>query len=172
MMKRVTLATVCLACAVIFLFSKGDTAYGPERSENYVPVYMTRAELEGSVKYLDGERGMSDPGKIYVYGDRIFVNEKYRGVHVIDNSDPYNPRRTGFIVAPGCIDMAVKGNIIYVDNAWISSHSIWCPGASRNASATIFRNIPSLPTDGSTTIRTTAPTVTYSYDGTRRTTKA
>lgn len=46
-MKRVTLATVCLACAVIFLFSKGDTAYGPERSENYVPVYMTRAELEG-----------------------------------------------------------------------------------------------------------------------------
>lgn len=92
-MKRVTLATVCLACAVIFLFSKGDTAYGPERSENYVPVYMTRAELEGSVKYLDGERGMSDPGKIYVYGDRIFVNEKYRGVHVIDNSDPYNPRR-------------------------------------------------------------------------------
>ena len=29
----------------------------------------------------------------------------------------HNPRRTGFIVAPGCIDMAVKGNIIYVDNA-------------------------------------------------------
>ena len=117
LMKRLTLPIVCAALGAVFLFSKGDTAYRPEPRDNYEPVYMTRSELEGSVKYVEGERRMSDPGKIYVHGDRIFVNEKYRGVHIIDNSDPRNPRQTGFLVVPGCIDMAVKGEIVYVDNA-------------------------------------------------------
>lgn len=94
-----------------------STSYAPRPQYAYLPFYMTRAELEHSVFFADGPREMSDPGKIWVRGTEIFVNERYKGVHVIDNSDPRNPRQTGFIVAPGCIDMAVKGDIIYMDNA-------------------------------------------------------
>ena len=32
-------------------------------------------------------------GKIYAYGDYIFVNEPYKGVHVIDNTNPAAPRK-------------------------------------------------------------------------------
>jgi hypothetical protein len=56
-------------------------------------------------------------GKIYYRTPYIYVNERYKGVHVINNSDPERPVKEGFILAPGCIDMAVKGNILYLDNA-------------------------------------------------------
>jgi len=83
----------------------------------YIPIYMSRDVLENSVKYIAGEREMIETGKIYYRYPYIFINERYKGVHVINNTDPYNPVKEGFILAPGCIDMAVKGNIIYLDNA-------------------------------------------------------
>ena len=85
--------------------------------ETYAPIYMSRESLEQSVKFLPGGRAMIQTGKIFYRAPYIFVNERYKGVHVINNTDPYNPVREGFILAPGCIDMAVKGNILYLDNA-------------------------------------------------------
>jgi hypothetical protein len=84
---------------------------------DYIPVYMKRADLENSVSYQAAAREMKNPGKIYCKMPYIYVNEKYKGVHVINNTDPRHPVKEGFIVAPGCIDMAVKGNIMYLDNA-------------------------------------------------------
>ena len=60
---------------------------------------------------------MIQTGKIYYRAPYIFVNERYKGVHIINNSDPAHPVNEGFILAPGCIDMAVKGHILYLDNA-------------------------------------------------------
>lgn len=115
-MKRSVFITVAALLCAVFLFCKGDSYVYPSRGE-YIPVYMSRVELEKSVKYADEARKIQDPGKIYLHGDRIFINEKYRGVHIIDNSDPSNPRQEAFIIVPGCRDMAVKENIIYLDNA-------------------------------------------------------
>jgi hypothetical protein len=86
-------------------------------SSSYTPVFMERSELERSVFYSDGARDLVNPGKIYYKHPYIYVSERYKGVHVINNSDPANPRREGFIVAPGAIDMAVKGATLYLDNA-------------------------------------------------------
>ena len=55
-------------------------------------------------------------GKIYFYQDYILVNEKYEGIHIIDNSDPSNPQSTNFICIPGNIDIAVKDDILYADS--------------------------------------------------------
>ena len=85
--------------------------------ESYMPVFMSRETLENSVKYIAGARDMIQTGKIYYRAPYIFVNERYKGVHVINNSNPARPVKEGFILAPGCIDMAVKGNIMYLDNA-------------------------------------------------------
>jgi hypothetical protein len=84
---------------------------------SYAPVLMERTELERSVSFVEGTRGMEQPGKIWVSGTKIFVNDKYKGVHIIDNSNPASPRQIGFIMAPGCLDMAVRGDIVYLDNA-------------------------------------------------------
>lgn len=83
----------------------------------YSPVFMSREALDNSVKYMPGARDLKQPGKIYYRAPYIFVNERYKGVHVINNSNPAHPVNEGFILAPGCMDMAVKGNILYLDNA-------------------------------------------------------
>jgi len=83
----------------------------------YTPVFMSRDVLDNSIKFIPGARDMIQTGKIYYRTPYIYVNERYKGVHVINNADPAHPVKEGFILAPGCIDMAVKGNIIYLDNA-------------------------------------------------------
>ena len=99
-----------LILAVLFIGS------GMEASKTYTPVLMARNVLEKSIKWIDA-RELERPGKIYRKGDYLFINEKYRGIHVVDNSDPASPSNVGFIQVPGCIDMAVKGSILYADNA-------------------------------------------------------
>jgi hypothetical protein len=83
----------------------------------WVPIFMKRADLEQSVKYADESRPLKNPGKIYCKDHYIYVNELYKGVHIIDNSNPAHPVNEGFIIIPGCLDIAIKGDILYADNA-------------------------------------------------------
>ncbi|MBN2485580.1 MAG: hypothetical protein JXB34_06375 [Bacteroidales bacterium] len=82
----------------------------------YMPILMERTELEKSVKFREAQT-IENPGKIYYKDKTIFLNEKYKGIHIIDNSDPRKPLAIGFINIPGCIDMAVKNNSLMADNA-------------------------------------------------------
>ena len=43
--------------------------------------------------------------------------ETFEGVHVFDNTDPKAPKRLGFIAILGCVDLAVKNNLLYADNS-------------------------------------------------------
>jgi hypothetical protein len=72
--------------------------------------------LENSVEMQEPAK-LVKPGKIYIKDNYIYINEKYRGVHIINNSDPSNPVKEGFLRIPGCIDIAMKENILYADNA-------------------------------------------------------
>ena len=55
-------------------------------------------------------------GKIYTYGNYIFVNDVNRGFHVLDNSNPVAPERISFIKLEGNYDIAVKDNKLYADS--------------------------------------------------------
>jgi hypothetical protein len=61
-------------------------------------------------------RTLEHPGKFFVLGKYIFLNELDKGIHVIDNSNPSSPRNMAFIDLPGNIDLAVKGNTLYADS--------------------------------------------------------
>ena len=112
---RNKLLPIALLCSMILLFT---STTGPvyEWAE-YTPIFMDEADLLNSVSYHPGERAMNNPGKIYYKAPYIYVNEKYKGVHIINNSDPSHPVHEGFIVAPGCLDMAVKDKVMYIDNS-------------------------------------------------------
>ncbi|MDR1273820.1 MAG: hypothetical protein LBK12_04650 [Odoribacteraceae bacterium] len=112
MRKRVLILTFA-SCVAILAFVRASLF--PQSV--YTPVFMERPELEKSVFYDAGARELVNPGKIYHRAPYIYVNEKYKGVYVIDNTRPEQPRVEGFIVAPGCMDIAIKGDILYVDNA-------------------------------------------------------
>ena len=107
------------AILLLVMMSLTATAFRSDRGvgETCTPVFMSRETLDNSVTYISGARDMIQTGKIYYRAPYIYVNERYKGVHVINNSDPFRPVNEGFILAPGCIDMAVKENILYLDNA-------------------------------------------------------
>jgi hypothetical protein len=85
-------------------------------SLNYDPILMPRSEMENAIAWLPS-RDLNAPGRIHVKGDTIYINEQYKGVHVLDNRNPKNPVPLGFIRIPGNLDMAVKHHILYADNA-------------------------------------------------------
>jgi len=112
-MKKIILLVACLVGTAVTV----SLDIAPAGNPTYMPVFMSRDVLENSVMYIHGARDMIQTGKIYCRAPYIYINERYKGVHVINNSDPSHPVNEGFILAPGCIDMAVKGNILYLDNA-------------------------------------------------------
>ncbi len=79
------------------------------------PVYMSDDEFKTSVK-MEGPRAMHEPGKIYLYDNTLYINEVNQGVHVVNNTNPSNPQKIGFINIPGNIDIAIKGNALYADS--------------------------------------------------------
>lgn len=80
------------------------------------PVYMDVENIRVEAIRVHPSRALEQPGKIYVYGDYLFINEYQKGVHVVDNSDPSAPRFLNFIDVPGNVDMAVNDHILYADN--------------------------------------------------------
>lgn len=70
-----------------------------------------------SIQMVNSAKPLTSPGKIYLYQNWIFLVEKYKGIHLIDNTDPSNPVRKAFLKVPGCMDVAVRNNVLYTDNA-------------------------------------------------------
>jgi len=115
------LSTACLSALVLlnscYFIDFGVTDPPPEPVfTEYTPVTMTRAEMESAIRW-ETKREVNVPSKIYTKDHFIFISEQYEGIHVIDNRDRYNPVNMGFIRIPGCVDMAIKENILYADNA-------------------------------------------------------
>lgn len=79
------------------------------------PIYMDYKTLREKPAILPAQE-IEKAGKIYIWGDTLFVNEPNKGIHVIDNSDPAHPKNRHFIDLPGNIDIAVKDGYLYADS--------------------------------------------------------
>ncbi len=80
----------------------------------YKPVYKTTDEVRANIKSSE-PADIKQAGKIYIRGQYIFLNDVDKGIHIIDNSNPAQPKNIGFINIPGNMDLAVKGNTLYAD---------------------------------------------------------
>lgn len=78
------------------------------------PVYKDKVEVFANIS-SNAPRAVESPGKMFLHGNYIFLNEQDKGIHVIDNSDPAHPVNKSFIDIPGNLDIAVKGNTLYAD---------------------------------------------------------
>ena len=79
-----------------------------------IPVYKEKSEVYANIK-SNAPQAVTQPGKMYLYGNYIFLSDVDKGVHIIDNSNPANPVHKAFINIPGNLDIAVKGNTLYAD---------------------------------------------------------
>jgi hypothetical protein len=102
--------------AIIFATILVAFAFTSNPHSGFEPVLMTRDDMEAAVQVRQ-IRDIERPGKIWVYDNFIFVIEQYKGIHILDNTDPQNPKNLGFIQIDGCTDVAVNNGIIYANNA-------------------------------------------------------
>ncbi|UII74724.1 hypothetical protein LV716_10645 [Flagellimonas sp. HMM57] len=79
------------------------------------PLIISKAEFATSLS-IEVPRPIDESGKVYTYQDYIFINDKSQGIHVIDNSNPQQPRKVSFIKIPGNVDISIKDNFLYADS--------------------------------------------------------
>jgi hypothetical protein len=89
---------------------------GPAQYYALKAVTITKDSLRNSI-HTEAARDLHAAGKIYIYKNYLFVVEPGAGIHIYDDADPANPVNISFLAIPACGDIAVKDNILYVDNA-------------------------------------------------------
>lgn len=81
-----------------------------------VPVFLQMSTFRAADIVITPGKTLESSGKIYIYGDYLFINEPQKGIHIIDNSSPKRPINVNFINIPGNVDLAVNDNILYADS--------------------------------------------------------
>jgi hypothetical protein len=108
---------ILFSCVIVFGFLS-CTEEDPGKYADYLvarPLTISLEEFKNGVDIISPQP-IAESGKIYAYQDYIFVNDKYRGVHVIDNSNPASPRKVSFIKIAGNVDISIKNNFLYADS--------------------------------------------------------
>ena len=114
-MKLIQFGFYFLAIILLLSCSGDDTL--DRRVSSYRPLLMTRQTMEGSFAFLP-PRPLKNMGKMVQHGNYVFINEPFKGIHVLDMSNTAQPVPKGFLQIPGNIDVAVvEPNILVADNA-------------------------------------------------------
>jgi hypothetical protein len=114
MKKLLLLFRFVPALAIIILF---NGCFKDKLTKTYTiisAVYEDKAVILANVKG-GAPKELKVPGKIYIRGNYLFINEVNKGVHVFDNSNPSSPKAVSFINIPGNLDIAVSGHYLYAD---------------------------------------------------------
>ena len=113
MKKHLLLILVSVAIGLTSCEKTDDSKYADYLVAR--PLKMSKEEFKNSVDIIS-PLPIDESGKIYAYQDYIFVNDKYKGVHVIDNTEPSSPKKVSFIKIAGNVDISVKDNYLYADS--------------------------------------------------------
>ncbi len=108
------LSKLIAACLLTSVFAGCTKDFVYEHYTFYRPVYVTKDEVKVNIKSSPAV-AIENPGKIFIKGNYLFLNDVNKGVHIIDFSNPALPINKAFINIPGCKDIAVKDNYIYAD---------------------------------------------------------
>ena len=113
LMKKTLLYLLIMSLLSGCYWNKTDP-YEPPKTDGYRPIYFSKADYEKIS--VTSPKALKSPGKIYIKDNYLFINEQSKGVHVINNRDPKNPQKIGFIQIAGNVDIAVRGTTMYADN--------------------------------------------------------
>lgn len=109
--KIFALSAVILA-ALVFSFchkDKGFTTYTINR-----PIYEVGQDVKAAAK-MQEPAALKDIGPFVLYNQHMYINEKNKGIHIVDYSNPSAPVNKGFIPLPGNKGIAIRNNVLYAD---------------------------------------------------------
>lgn len=81
-----------------------------------IPVFLDMNTVREADIIIEPAKPLDSPGKIYIYGDYLFINEPQKGIHILDNTNPASPQPLNFINIPGNVDLAINSNFLYADS--------------------------------------------------------
>ena len=114
-MKSAIKTTILFLSLTLLISSCCTSRVETYRTQMWAEVKISMDKVRDSVK-ISGAREIKSSGKIYTIGNYILISEKNAGVHIIDNSNPTQPKNISFITIPGNGDIAVKNNYLYADS--------------------------------------------------------
>ncbi len=79
------------------------------------PVFMPANEFRSTVS-VEMPKPIEKQGKIVFFNGYLYISQPEKGIHVIDNRNPSNPRNVAFIELLGNADMQLRNNILYADS--------------------------------------------------------
>jgi len=79
------------------------------------PITIPVSDVRTSIA-IEAPRDIVQSGKMYVYQNYVFVNDRNLGVHIIDNSNPASPQKLKFLKIPGNEDISIKDNRLFADS--------------------------------------------------------
>jgi len=105
--------TALVLCSMLVLM-----ACGKEKEDKvvdgYKPIYADGSDLKKVTVAPTAD--LENPGRVYVYGEYLLINDQSKGVHIYDNSNPAAPVEVSFIGIPGNLDFSVSNGMLYADN--------------------------------------------------------
>jgi hypothetical protein len=102
---------------MMFLFSACEDEISTTYSyRTQVPVFLQVNTFREAEIIIEPGKPLESPGKIYIYGDYLFISEPDKGIHILDNTNPAAPRNVNFINIPGTADLAINTHVLYADN--------------------------------------------------------
>lgn len=98
------------------MYSCADKCTDTYKITETITIFKSLADIRTSFE-VQVAKEIEKPGKLYVFGDILFVVDQHKGFHVINNSNPSAPLREQFIRLDGCTDVVVKGAYLYANNS-------------------------------------------------------
>ncbi len=89
------------------------------RSVNFTriePIFENMEAVRNTAIILEPPKPIQNPGRVVSYGSQLLINEKGKGIHLIDNSDPVNPFMSSFLAIPGNYNFAVNNGVLYANS--------------------------------------------------------
>ena len=105
---------------LIFAFSLVMLSCKDKQFQKYtanVPVYTdfeTFRTTLGTVKYESGKT-IEQKGGIYFKDNFLFILDNFKGIHIIDNTNPSSPINKGYYNITGITGISIKGQYLYVN---------------------------------------------------------
>ena len=115
MIQKIKKSVLFIVCIIICNFFFSCIEVEPMVIDGMSPVYISAIDF--SFIKSENAKEFENLGNIVNVGDYIFLNELNRGIHVLDNSDPSNPRNIYFWSIPGNREFTIENNILYADNS-------------------------------------------------------
>ena len=87
----------------------------PDNVFGNAPIYLQKTNSD-TITFLSPQPTING-GKIYLKGDLLFQVELYKGIHIVDISDPENAKKIGFYEIFGCTQLTMQDQYMYANSA-------------------------------------------------------